>query len=304
MRGLELLGLLVCAEIPMRLIGLMLVRNEEWVIRASLLQALKWCDHVHLMLHGCTDWTLPYVQQIQGADSHITYQVVPDTGVWDEMDLRQRMLENGRAMCGTHFAMIDADEMVTENLVGDVRGWALSLEPSDVLDLPMACPHRSLTQYRDDQSVWCHRNDFSVAFADAPDLTWKPRDQGYQHHARCPQGVRARVRPLSSLSHGGVFHLQWADFNRLQWKHRHYKMMELIRWPNREGLAEIDRKYSQALDEMGIATSPIPHEWWDKALKSKIALDRTTWHEAECARLYAKHGAEYFKGLNLWGWPA
>ena len=303
MRGLELLGLLVCAEIPMRLIGLMLVRNEEWVIRASLLKALQWCDHVYVLLHACTDWTLPYIKEIEMKEGQITYEEVPDSGKWDEMDLRQRTLERGRELGGTHFAMIDADEILTANITMPVRRWVENLRPGEVLDLPMACPHRGLDEYRHDQSVWCNRNDFSVAFADSPDLSWKPRDHGYQHHARCPNGVNIRIRPLSSLSHGGVFHLQWADFNRLQWKHRHYKMMELIRWPDREGVAEIDRKYSQALDERGLGTAPIPAEWWDRAIKDKIKLGVEPWYKAECDKLLAKHGTEYFKGLNLWGYP-
>lgn len=285
----------------MKLIGLLLVRNEEWILRACIDAASRWCDGLAIMQDRCTDNTYSIVGNMtrDGKDSRT---FAPSGENWNEMDLRQSLLESGRALGGTHFAMIDADEMLTHNLLPHIRQWCEGLMPGDVLDLPMIVPHRGLDRYRDDMSVWSNRNDFSVAFADRPDLTWKPRDQGYQHHARCPQGAGVHVRPLSGPKDGGVFHLQWASWERLLNKHRAYKIMERIRWPNRESVQEVDRKYSQALDETGLRTRPIPAEWWGDYKKDQINLNHRPWYMDECERMAREH-PEALEGLNLWGWP-
>src|SRR3990167_2593871 len=48
----------------MKLIGLMLARNEDWVIGCSLRAALRWCDAVVVALHACIDETQRIVSQI------------------------------------------------------------------------------------------------------------------------------------------------------------------------------------------------------------------------------------------------
>jgi uncharacterized metal-binding protein YceD (DUF177 family) len=41
----------------MKLVGLMLCRNSDWVIGLSLRAALMWCDAVVVLMHNCSDDT-------------------------------------------------------------------------------------------------------------------------------------------------------------------------------------------------------------------------------------------------------
>jgi hypothetical protein len=39
----------------MKLIGLMPVRGEDWILGLSARAALMWCDELVILLHSCTD---------------------------------------------------------------------------------------------------------------------------------------------------------------------------------------------------------------------------------------------------------
>ena len=286
----------------MRLIGLMVVRDEDWIVAASARMALRWCDGLAVYLDRCKDQTTEIFERLlqspeaKGKDIKIAVDYSPEH--WEEMHVRQLNFEHGRALGGTHFAIIDADEILTANLLPSIRPWVEGLLPGDLLELPMLAM-RSLDEYQDDATVWSSAY-LTLAFADKPDLGWKPRDQNYQHHNRPPHGAGSRIRPLTQKAQGGVMHLQFASPTRLLWKHRWYKMMEIIRWPNRETVAEVDWKYSQALQPPE-RVSRVPEGWWNAPEKALIRVEHEPWFKAECEHMWRRYGPDKFKGLNLWG---
>jgi len=288
-----------------KLIGLMLVRNEAWILGMTARAALRWCDSLLIFMDRCTDNTDRIVDGLVkdcGAD-RVSYQHTEQAEHWNEMDIRHQMLVDGRGMGGTHFAMIDADEAVTNNQLDNARAYTAALKPGQVLDFPMICPHRGLDKYRDDHTVWS-RSQLSISFCDRPDLAWRARN-GYQFHQRCPQGSGDHANPLANdKSKGGAFHFQWVSWDRITAKHRWYKMNEVVRWPNRNTPFEVDRIYSQALDEDGLRTRQIPKSWFGDYEMHFVYPDHQPWHMVECQRMWEQHGPERFHGLNLWGWPS
>ncbi|MFF4607536.1 glycosyltransferase family 2 protein [Streptomyces sp. NPDC001339] len=292
----------------MNLVGCMLVRNEAWVLDCSVRAALRWCDRVVVVDHASTDDTPELLRRIRaevGAD-RLRIESWPDPSRWDEMAQRQRLLELAREVGATHCALVDADEVLTANLLPHIRGWIEALAPGQVLDLPLIPVWRDLYHFRDDESEWC-RHFVSIAVADRPNLHWTPAPgDGYQHHHRAPRGAVGGMvpTPVVAWEGGGLMHLQWACWERLLWKHRVYKMFEQLRWPDRQRVAELDAKYSRALDERGIRRSKVPDGWWKGHRPELIDLDHTPWYVEECRRLWTENGPEAFAGLNLWGWPA
>ncbi len=319
----------------MKLIGLMLVRNEDWILGASMRAALQWVDELVIMDHASHDGTFDIINQVMtespwkvhyshwrpteekelksihpgsrtilNATPAATWKAqVPtaDEAHWDEMTVRHEMLLLGRRFGGTHFAMIDADEILTANLVDRARTDVMRLIPGQVLEYPMLAM-RTLDEYQDDDTDWS-KAFLSVAFADAPGLAWKPDVTGYHFHHRCPYGVQQpSVRPIASKFYGGVMHLQFADHRRLVAKHRYYKMLEVTRWPGRETVEAVDKKYSNAVQPPKKLTG-MPPEWWRGIPKDAISLGEWPWHQGEADRLLAIHGIEKFKGLDLFGWP-
>lgn len=307
----------------MRLIGLMIVKNEDWILRLSLRAAMKWVDQMVVVDHASTDATYNIIQQVMGEnpyrvnysrwDDLKTVQMrnsfdgemrdvkVPDPDAWwDEMTVRQHALDIGRKFGGTHFAIIDADEIITSNIAGGMRQRIDLLSPGQCLDVPMLAM-RGRDKYQADDSVWSN-SWLTLAFADRPDLTWKPDGDGYHHHHRKPYGAdEASVRYLGSKEQGGVMHYQFANKRRLLAKHVYYRMSEHLRWPGRMSPEDLNTKYDQALqDPMELMILPPPFRMgYDLNL---INLDGSPYQEAEIKKMIDKNKREAFAGLDLRGY--
>lgn len=276
------------------IVAMIMARNEEWILEASIIGARRFCDYIVVFDHASTDRTNEIAQSL--ADSVIR----EDSPVWLEMDYRQRMFDDAKRYKPSHVALVDADEIVTHNMVERYRAAVENLDGGQVGICPMVPVWGSLDKQRSgDGSVWS-RAWISLAVGFHPDLKWRAREHdGYQHHAREPRGSSGR-RELGRKFEGGVMHLQFADKRRLTAKHAWYKMMEALRYPQKPR-SMIDTQYSQALNEGGMKLADIPESWWDPEIKSKIQLGLEPWHEAECKRLLSEYGAGAFSGLDLFG---
>lgn len=308
----------------MKLIGLMLVKNEQWILGASLRTALQWCDEMVVVDTGSWDNSVSIISEVTSENPYrvhysrmtptktvklrnaydgVEYDVEQEDlhGWWNEMDVRQHALQLGRKHGGTHFAMVDADEILTANLIPQVYSDVGKLKPGQVLDYPMLAMRR-VDAYQDDGSIWSSVM-LSVAFADRDNLTWRPDGLGYHFHHRCPYGIETvTLKPHHDKAMGGVMHLQFSDPERLRWKHRLYKMIERLRWPDRDPVEQVNWRYNLAL-EPARRVVKIPDEWYLPEMLSRIDTAQTPWHKSECHRLWDTYGPEPFKGLDLWGWP-
>lgn len=280
----------------MRLIGLMLVRSEDWVLRASMEAALRWCDGLAVVDHASTDMTTSTITSMSMETGRVDFLFHGDAAKWDEMTLREETLKLGRKMGGTHFAIIDADEIITANLIDKIRPEFERLEPSQCIEVPMLAM-RTLDVYQDDGSIWATAW-LTLGFADASNLTWRPAEDGYQHHCRPPHRHTSVRRYLSDKAQGGVMHLQFANRRRLIAKHWLYAYVDHLRWPGRQSDHDLSIKYSWALQKashLGV----VPEEWWSGHGKKSIKLDGVPWQEEELNRLLSIHGEKEFSGIKL-----
>jgi len=283
---------------PPKIIATMPARNEDWVIGLSARVALLWCDELVVLDHASTDETPAMLEDLSREYPGRVTVIRESNPDWPEMEHRQRLLETARERGATHIAIVDADEVMTANLVKRIKPMVLSIaQAARVMCVPMFCMWRGLDKYRQDNSVWSNRH-LSLAFADHPMLNWGAKD-GYQWHQREPKN--ALPLPATKRSLGGVMHLQFADWRRLTAKHALYKMREALAAKMPKG--RIDRMYSMALDESGMRLEAAPKEWlsgyedWMKYYRSGLE----PWHEAACRNLLLEHGSKPFSGLNLFG---
>lgn len=295
----------------MKLVGLMPVRNEDWILGLSARVALMWCDELVVLLHECDDDSKDILRDIDredGTSGRMSIEWVP--GVWREMQHRQDMLNRARLLGATHIAMIDADEVLTGNLVAAPGRWAYMhryislMPPGFIAHLPLYNLRGGIDRYHAN-GTWGHRTA-SVAFADDPRLGWS----GDRFHLREPQG--APLKPYQPIQHGqgGVMHLWGASERRLVAKHALYKVTERLRWPARP-VDAINAQYNVAIRGTGAAGDwvkawtyePVPASWWAPYahLQQYLYVDAKPWQEAEVRRLVKEHGAETFRGLDLFG---
>lgn len=283
---------------PEKIVALFLVRNEEWILRASITAARNWCDAIVVMDHNSIDQTPSIAKDM--ADVYIR----KDGDTWHEMVFRQELLETGRSLDATHYALIDADEILTANLYESAREKLLSYGCGEVLMVPMIAPWRSPFKRRVDKGCVWPNAFISIGLAEdrygplASKMYWSDGTETYQHHQREPKLNRGLInwRPKTG---GGCFHMQWAVWERLVAKHRWYKMMERLRYPQKP-VDLINRQYSLALDEHGLELEYTPREWIDPAVFDRIDTQHTPWHIEAASEMIKKHGLETFSGLELW----
>jgi hypothetical protein len=238
---------------------------------------------------------------------------------WDEMRHRQLMLETARERGATHIAMIDADEIVTGNLLKLNGGYPLirrlvaDTPIGSCLQLPLIQLRGSLDRYHSN-GIWGNRW-LSLAFRDNPMLSWS----GDKFHSREPLFEGGRKLKPNCQNSAGVFHLWGLSERRLRAKHALYKVTERLRWPDRS-VGDIDLTYNDwrsakdtAAHYPGMARyrepwmyAAVPRSWWDpyrgELLDHLEPIDLTEpWQEFETQRIVAEHGAATFKGLDLFG---
>lgn len=284
----------------MRLIGMMACRNEDWVLNLSARAALMWCDALVILNHSSTDLSAAIILKLAVEFSDRVHVLHVD-GDWAEMAHRQMMLQYVRSIGGTHFAIVDADEVLSGNLLGSIRVHIECMPPGWILQLPGYNLRGGLDRYHV-TGIWSDRW-FSLAFRDDRRLSWS----GDRFHQREPGGALMRqARPIMQ-GQGGIMHLWGASERRLVAKHALYKMTETLRWPNKSK-QEIDTLYNLAFVpsanrqfDQNWRYAEVPPEWWApySTLRSSVHLDSVPWQEEECRQLYLKHGPERFAGLDL-----
>lgn len=281
----------------MKIRGMMLCRNESWVMPCTVRAAMRWVDDLYILDDDSTDSTCELINQLQKEyPKRIKPYFWPRQEYWAEMDARQYLFEMARG--ASHYAIIDADEMLTANHLPNVRDWFSLLAPGQCIDVPMVAPWKGLSHYSPHT-----RGVITLGFADTPKLCWKPRGtEQYHHHSRPPHGSSPdRLAPMIGED-GGCFHLQWAAWERKIWKERAYCMTERLRWGY--PVSDINNKYHWwSKPPHGEDLKPVPDSWYAGNPIRQIRLDHVPWYKQECERLLGKHGKEAFVGLDLWGWP-
>jgi len=283
-----------------------------------------WCDEMVLLDHASTDATAKIVQDIDPGANRIT--VLEEDGEWDEMRHRQAILEAARIQGATHIAIIDADEILTANLIRNMfdgpacefgkgaKPWIrtiIAATPEEaIMRLPLYNLRGSLGKYHLN-GIWGNRW-LSVAFQDNPRLSWS----GDKFHSREPGGMGnlTAYNPIRQ-GEGGTMHLWGVNELRLSSKHALYKVTERIRYPHKS-LREIEQTYNdwrspqdnvKHWPEMPQWGNPweyasVPQEWWKpyEHLMKYLDVGAYPWQIEETQRLVKEHGLERFE-LDLFG---
>lgn len=287
----------------MTIAALMPVRNEGWILGFSARAVLRWADLLVISLHACEDDSPDIVKEISAEYPGRVYAFRNSQRDWNEMEQRNKLLNQARAMGATHMAITDADEVLTANLTANIRPAIERLTPGYIMDLPGYNLRGGLERYHAN-GTWGQRW-FSFAFRDSRDLHWS----GDRFHHRDPMGrsfVRVRQLPQGQ---GGILHFWGADENRLRAKHSLYKLTERLKWPEKS-IGAIDLQYSLAIHgKPGTPDTPkfwkyesVPSEWISGygEILQHVDLRRKPWQIEEVRRIYASDPAN-FKGLDLFG---
>jgi FkbM family methyltransferase len=280
-----------------KIVGLVPARNERHLISQCLRALSLFTDAIVYLDDASTDETVQIVESLRN-ECNIERIIRKNEWLRDEPGDRNLMLQAGREIGGTHFIVLDADEMLSSNLLdnANLTEAIRKLQPGDRLALNWIQLWRSIDEYRFDNSVWTW-NYKEIIFCDDARCSYSSE---FIHTPRVPDNLTGRGFKLEGYF-AGLLHFQFVNWRNLLIKQAWYRCLERIREPNKS-VEEINQRYAPSIDETGLGLKPSPRNWF----YGYPFFDRTVfdlpekWREKQILGWFDQYGRDYFAGLDIW----
>lgn len=274
----------------MKIIALMLVKNEEWILRTSIPQLWCFADEILALYTPSTDRTAELLQSFGVQIKEQPYYPT-DYSLW-----RQMLLDWGRQRGGTHFIWLDADEAFTSNMLTEFRNDVGRLKPGQKLALQWLCLWKDARKYRQDGSAWSGLykdfvfcDDGTSAFTGGP-IFGEARTPGSNtpdHWIKLP------------LEEGGVLHFQFVPFERFQMKQAFRRCLEFS--VDKNSPAQINMKHAITMDDEKAQCVDIPQEWLDGIVGiDELKNIGVGWYYDSIREFFDDKGIKFFEPLQIW----
>ncbi|MEO1173920.1 MAG: glycosyltransferase, partial [Myxococcota bacterium] len=280
-----------------KVVGLVPMRNEADKIEFCLRSLAPFTDAIVVFDDDSSDASVEIVEGLAG-DCNVEAIVRNRSWDYDETHYRQRLLDAGREIGGTHFICIDADEAFTSNLLeaNALREQLLQRAPGEKLAFAWIQLWRSLTDYRHDNSVWT--DNYKVfAFADDGHSNYHAQEF---HLLRAPSSLTGQTLQIPGYD-CGLMHFQFVNWSNLLAKQAWYRCLERIKQPNKS-VEAINALYAPSKDETGLRTRKVPYAWFFHYphLNPKAFSRPEQWRREQVRHWFDEHGIEHFAGLDIW----
>jgi glycosyltransferase involved in cell wall biosynthesis len=279
----------------MKIISLMPVKNEAWIIGRTLSALATFCDHIIVADQGSTDGTL---QILESFSPQVTIIENPDMTYSNR--IRWILLEEARNFEGDNFILLaDADEIPTANIMTvEVLDTVTNLTPGTAIEIPWIQLWRHPLWWRDDDSLWSKRWIY-VGFRDDRAVKYESVVNINDHKPRIPE-----CRQILRSDNIKLLHYQFVLFDRKRSKECWYRAGEAVAL-GLDKAADINYYYRVARDERQVHLSPIDPEWVAGWRELGIDLEHFEeeplyWYDVEVLRWFKEKGPAYFAPLDLW----
>ncbi len=275
----------------MKIIALMPVRNEAWVLPQSLACLSTFCDVVLVNDQASEDESreicrrFPKVVLIESSE-----RLICEEARWQLFDAARHYDGCNLLWC------TDADELLSPRLATRFfESRRNELTPGTVVESLYYHLWNRTDRYR------------TVGYPYAP--YWKAlglvddRRMDYSrarrlplHEARVPlEGAIGTVRATDLP----VLHLQWLLAERNQMKQAWYRCREWL--DGEKTAAAINQFYSVALPDARIQTDAVPPAWVEDVTFPDLAIDREpSWQERDVLGWFNERTPEFFEPLEIW----
>jgi hypothetical protein len=279
-----------------KIIALLPVKNEAWVLEHTLASLSGFCDVILVNDQQSTDGSrsiaarFPKAVWIESAQSKICEQAR-----WELWDVARQYDGTNLLWC------TDADEVVSPALASRfLRDPANGLSAGAVIDCLYCHFWNSPSRYRTGLGGAYAPYFKPVAIVDDRRANYDRSRALPLHEERVPIAAGA---PRLRAEDVPVLHLQWLLPNRSQMRQAWYRCREWLQ--GERAAAIINEFYSQTLPELYVPTAPIPAGWLEGVTLPGTAVDDTpSWQEADILRWFDERGAAFFEPLEIWGVPS
>jgi len=280
----------------MKIIVLMPVKNEEWILEKTLKAASLFADHIIVADQNSTDRTLEICKKFK----KVEVLVNKNLGL-HQSKARQVLLDKARDYGGNNILIaLDADELFTANCLDDKTFWSSvkALKPGQSVMLQWIMLWRSSNEYREDNSIWSNswkhfifRDDGISSFSDKP--TSEPR---------MPEKFTKSYIRYKNVK---VLHYQFVDWERMLAKQRRYRIYDYLNQPTFFNALKVNQRYYFTKDERHCRLKKIMPVWTDKWIKHNINFNFNSgkdfyWYDEDILKFLKKYKAKRFKWLDIW----
>lgn len=282
---------------PAKIVGLVPGRNESIYLKQFFKALSLFTDAIVYLDDASTDESVKIAESM-AKECKIEKIITKKKWVRDEPGDRNAMLKAGRSIGGTHFIVIDADEMLTSNWLKNklLRKKILELQPGDQIFLTWIQLWRDVNNYRFDDSVWTN-NMKSFIFCD--DGKCRYRSQ-FIHTSRTPKNLKGKIHRIEGYEYG-MLHFQFVNWRNLLVKQAWYRCLERIRTPEKS-CAAINKIYAPSKDETNLHVESSPKDWFKMYNFIDFSVFQKTekWRETQVINWLEQYGNDYFCNLDIW----
>ncbi|MFA5131379.1 MAG: glycosyltransferase [Patescibacteria group bacterium] len=272
----------------MKIITLIPIKNEDWILEQTLENVCSFSDHVIIADQQSTDRSLEICKKFDKV------RVVINNSEGHSNSVRWALLDEARKIEGNNFIFcIDADEIISPKFIGEIK----TLISNNILFPGMGVSFQwiqiwgSMKTHRVD-GVW--RNNIKVAgFYDDRMIDYKREFVINDHTSRIPQ-----VSKILHIAKYPLLHIQSISYERYIVKQAWYRCNELIASPTQ--VKKINHKYSVSnTDKLQI--EDINEEWLNGVSVDTLEYsEEKDWRYVEILSRFDKYGITFFEPLQIW----
>jgi len=304
------LNIFITSAKPNKIIGLMAVRNESQMVEQALKALACYTDGIIVLDDASDDNTVEVLKRV-ATECNIVKIIEKPEWHRDEPGDKNKLLNAGRKAGGTHFIVIDADEVFTSNCLDDdyLRKQILTLKPGETMLCTWIQLWRSPYKFRCDDSVWSKlKGDF--IFCDTGKCSYS---SNFIHTSRSPNiGLKGKTHTLKAKREQrlpnckkdftmGLMHFQFVNWKNLLIKQAWYRCLEKIRNPKVD-IEHINKIYGRSKDETNIGLVDSPKEWFIgyNSFDADLYTSVESWQKKQILQWFEQYGQNYFKQLDIW----
>lgn len=270
-----------------KIICVMPIRNEAWILERSLACASVWADHIIVADQGSDDGSA----EIARSFPKVTVLDNPRT-VFDESERQTLLINAAREIPGPRLIIaLDADEALTANFEKSPE-WAsvLNAYPGTVIRIDIA------NLWPDLGRCWIWKS-FGIGLV----------DDGSDHHGsrihshRLPFDSKSPSLVLHDIK---VLHYSLVDLTRTASKRRWYQCFERLENPTHRASLNY-RRYYDTVSVPRMALTPVPDKWFRGYLDREIDMTSFSrperyWWDEDLVDLLKTHGPNTFRRESIW----
>lgn len=268
-----------------KIICLIPVKNEAWILERCLQSASIWADHIIVADQGSTDGSIEIAKKFD----KVIFVDNSSNEDFNEYNMRSPLFNEAEKIEGPKVLIsVDADEIITPNFDSPEWNTIRNAKPGTIISLPI---HNLLPdgKYWSFGEIWMGYVDDGTKYA-----------SGSVHVPRTIMPAGHDVLVCQDIQ---LLHYKYLDWRRMQDRNRWYQCYELINKIN-DPIA-IFRRYHPltAIGKEKIHSVP---SWWQTEyakhgieITSILHQQESRWNN-QIVDYMNKYGAKYFRHLNIW----